>query len=254
MDELENFSDLDNLLSLAADKDFILNPNETKFEIVNAPGDGSARSVEENDCELVSVKIGANPLSSSINSIRSFFINKFKSQANTPAKMNASKGQTSISTFFKPPKRLPDEPIEHLEVKKMPKITEKPFVFPSPKNPTNTLNLPDLADQKNTNGKKYKLPKFKLIPGTPFAVDAFSYGPIGGITGYFLTHFHSDHYKGLSNKLFIERAGVRLYCSEVTRNLVRKELSIREEFITTLKIGQIYIIEGIHVGLLDANQ
>ena len=250
MEELENFSDLDNLLSLADDEDFFLNSSESKTEITNG-----IVEYEENDCELVkTVKIGANPLKTSFNTIKSFFMSTFtppQTQTRTQTQTKI-KGQTSIAAFFKPPKRLPEEPIELEETKKMTKVEEKPFVFPSLKKPVHETSS---AIVTPANGKKNKLPKFKLIPGTPFAVDAFSYGAIENVTGYFLTHFHSDHYKGLSNKLFIDKPpGTRLYCSEVTGNLVKKELRIRDEFITTLRIGLIYIIEGIHVGVLDANQ
>ena len=247
MDELENFSDLDNLLSLADDEDFILNSSATSYTENERK---EISKVEENDCELVSVKIATKPLTPSIrSSISSFFSNTFKLQT----KKGPPKSQTSISAFFKPPKRLPEEePAEQVEVKKMPKVV--PFVFPSLKHSPKTPSATTPIDELHGNGKQYKLPKFKLIPGTPFAVDAFSYGPIDRVTGFFLTHFHSDHYKGLSNKLFVDRSGIRLYCSDVTGNLVKKELRIKAEFITTLKIGQIYIIEGIHVGVFDANQ
>lgn len=225
--DLENFSDLDNLLSLAEAEEFFSNskePEKTKR---------AAIVIEENDCELVSINYGANKICSSISS---FFFGAIKSRDQKIS--SKPKDQKTISSFFKPPKRLPDEPVEQLEPKKMSKIVKKPKGI----------------ETVSSEIVKKRIPKFKLIPGTPFSVDAFSYGQIDQITGYFLTHFHSDHYKGLSNKIFADRPGNRLYCSEVTANLVKKELKMREEFITILKVGLIYIIEGIHVGVFDANQ
>ena len=46
--------------------------------------------------------------------------------------------------------------------------------------------------------------------GTKFAVDAFQYGLVEGITTYFLTHFHSDHYGGLKKS-----STFHIYCNRV---------------------------------------
>jgi len=51
----------------------------------------------------------------------------------------------------------------------------------------------------NTTGKR-RIPDFKKIMGTypPIVVDGFEYASQDLTNIYFLTHFHSDHYMGLT--------------------------------------------------------
>lgn len=225
--DLENFSDLDNLLALAEEEFYV---SESKEHTNDKTKDDFKAA-----CENKTGEAGEKQSASKVSVIKSIY------------NSTSMKVQKSIAEFFKAPKRLPEEVAEAVEeIKKTKttttmKTTEKSFLLSS-----NSV-------AKSTATRSFKIPKFKLIPNTPFSVDAFSYGPIPSVTGYFLTHFHSDHYKGLSNKLFEDRR-LRLYCSEVTGNLVKKELKVKEGVITTLKIGNVYFIEGIHVGVLDANQ
>merc|ERR1712226_1155001 len=97
------------------------------------------------------------------------------------------------------------------------------------------------------NGKK-KCPFYKKIPNTNFVVDAFSYGKIDKISAYFLSHFHYDHYQGLS-KTFPGK----VYCNEVTAKLCQLKLKLPENKIKVLPMNLLCNIEGIEVLLLDAN-
>jgi DNA cross-link repair 1A protein len=82
-------------------------------------------------------------------------------------------------------------------------------------------------------------------------VDAFCFGKIPGITDYFLTHFHADHYMGLTPKF----THGPIYCSEVTANLIMQELRIKPEWVKKLPMHQrCQINDHVAVTLYDANQ
>ncbi|ORX70515.1 hypothetical protein DL89DRAFT_277980 [Linderina pennispora] len=84
-------------------------------------------------------------------------------------------------------------------------------------------------------------PSYKRMPHTPFTVDAFKYGRIADCTGYFLTHFHSDHYGGLTRSF----AG-HVYCSRITANLVRHRLGVGERHVHALPMHRRCLVHGVY--------
>ncbi|PSS35339.1 DNA cross-link repair protein [Actinidia chinensis var. chinensis] len=92
-------------------------------------------------------------------------------------------------------------------------------------------------------------PFYKKIPGTSFTVDAFRYGRIEGCSAYFLSHFHADHYGGLSKAW----SHGPIYCTHLTARLVRMCLYVNPIFMHPLELGIEYVIKGIKVTMLEAN-
>ncbi|KAF7135955.1 hypothetical protein RHSIM_Rhsim08G0037700 [Rhododendron simsii] len=84
---------------------------------------------------------------------------------------------------------------------------------------------------------------------TSFTVDAFRYGQIEGCNAYILSHFHADHYGGLSKGW----SHGPIYCTTLTARLVRLCLYVNPIFIRPLEVGIEHVIEGIKVTMLEAN-
>ncbi|PPS18295.1 hypothetical protein GOBAR_AA02274 [Gossypium barbadense] len=104
--------------------------------------------------------------------------------------------------------------------------------------------------QKNNvkNGKLKDIPSWCCIPGTPFRVDAFKYLR-GDCSHWFLTHFHMDHYQGLTKSF---RHG-KIYCSSITARLVNLKLGIPWAMLQVLPLNEKINISGIYITCLDAN-
>ncbi|KAH9832571.1 DRMBL-domain-containing protein [Rhodofomes roseus] len=103
-----------------------------------------------------------------------------------------------------------------------------------------------------SNGGRRKAPFYKVMQGMPIAVDAFRYGTIPGVTAYFLTHAHSDHYTNLSAKW---NSGF-IYCSEGTANLIMHMLGVNPKWVRPLPLDVATTIPdtgGVQVTLIEAN-
>ncbi|KAG0044077.1 DNA break repair nuclease [Gryganskiella cystojenkinii] len=92
-------------------------------------------------------------------------------------------------------------------------------------------------------------PFYKKMPDTSFTVDAFCYGAVEECEAYFLTHFHSDHYGGLTSSW----SQGPIYCSSITANLVESRLRVNPKYIKRLPMYVPTVVQGITVRLMDAN-
>jgi len=93
---------------------------------------------------------------------------------------------------------------------------------------------------------------WQLIPGTTFVVDRFNNlpPPSQHQTHWFLTHFHADHYRGLTGKW--NRGPI--YCTAITAALVKSQLRVKDEWIRVVEQLDVGVeVEGSVVTFIDAN-
>ncbi|KAK6954328.1 hypothetical protein Daesc_004295 [Daldinia eschscholtzii] len=95
-------------------------------------------------------------------------------------------------------------------------------------------------------------PFYKIMPGFSICVDAFRYGAVKGCNAYFLSHFHSDHYIGLTANW----SHGPIYCSKVTGSLVKNQLRTAAKWVVELEFDQTVEVpgtEGVTVTMIPAN-
>ncbi|GAV87473.1 DNA_ligase_A_M domain-containing protein/DNA_ligase_A_N domain-containing protein/DNA_ligase_A_C domain-containing protein/DRMBL domain-containing protein/Lactamase_B_2 domain-containing protein [Cephalotus follicularis] len=92
-------------------------------------------------------------------------------------------------------------------------------------------------------------PPSKLIPNTRFLIDAFRLASSDISVSYFLSHFHSDHYSGLSPSW---SKGI-IFCSQISARLLIQVLKVPPQFIFPLPNHETVVIDGSEVTLVDAN-
>jgi DNA cross-link repair 1A protein len=111
------------------------------------------------------------------------------------------------------------------------------------------------AEENASRGKpayQRTCPFYKIMPGFSTCVDAFRYGAVEGCNAYFLSHFHSDHYIGLTSTW----THGPIYCSGVTGNLVRQQLRVDPKYVVDLEFevtSEVPNTDGMKVTMIPAN-
>jgi len=95
---------------------------------------------------------------------------------------------------------------------------------------------------------KRKLPWYKNIKDTVLSVDAFNYGDLPGVKYYLLSHFHYDHYIGLTK-------GWKhpIVSSSITKRLATTCIGVKDTLFTTLDPGESRVVGGCELTAVDAN-
>lgn len=111
-------------------------------------------------------------------------------------------------------------------------------------------NIPGESNKatKTKTKKKTICPKYKVVEGSLFAVDAFRYGDISFVEHYFLTHFHADHYIGLRKKF-----RHKIYLSQITAVLVSQFIGVSEDLLNVVHVNVPFHLEGVKITPMDAN-
>ncbi|KAG4438076.1 hypothetical protein IFR05_006442 [Cadophora sp. M221] len=110
------------------------------------------------------------------------------------------------------------------------------------------------SEQKSRGKPAYQrtCPFYKIMPGFFICVDAFRYGAVQGCNAYFLSHFHSDHYIGLTSTW----SHGPIYCSKVTANLVKQQLRVDPKYVISLDFEERFEIpgtQGVAITMIPAN-
>ncbi|KIX98923.1 uncharacterized protein Z520_05384 [Fonsecaea multimorphosa CBS 102226] len=95
-------------------------------------------------------------------------------------------------------------------------------------------------------------PFYKIMPGFYICVDAFRYGKVENQNAYFLSHFHSDHYIGLTASW----CHGPIYASKVTCNLIMQQLKVDPKWLIPLRFEtktEVPNTRGVFVTMIPAN-
>ncbi|VDI24142.1 DNA cross-link repair 1A protein, partial [Mytilus galloprovincialis] len=138
---------------------------------------------------------------------------------------------------------------KHVKEKESLRITRtRKMITKDDKELQNVLGVENSGKGNQSTKPVRYCPFYKKIPETGFTVDAFCYGNVPGCKAYFLSHFHYDHYRGLT-KTF----SGPIYCSKVTGNLIKSRIGINPDIVHDLPMNTPCTVEGTEVLLLEAN-
>ena len=167
----------------------------------------------------------------------------------SPAKQNVTLG--SSKRFVRPPRPGQDNPF----ILGQPSSSSSAFSkLMSGHSEENAWSAAAASERESRGKPSYQrtCPFYKILPGFFICVDAFRYGAVAGCNAYFLSHFHSDHYIGLTSSW----SHGKIYCSRITANLVRQQLRVDPKWVVDLEWEEKVEVpntQGVYVTMIPAN-
>lgn len=112
-----------------------------------------------------------------------------------------------------------------------------------------TFNYNDeIVVDKKSSKERRRCPFYKRIPYTTICVDAFNFAKEDGLKYYVLSHFHADHYVGMTKGF--DRP---IYCSPITARLIRHKFKVSPKYIHAHELNEPFYISNVRVTFFDAN-
>lgn len=112
-----------------------------------------------------------------------------------------------------------------------------------------------LPSSRKTEVIPLKILTFPVTSSTSYevSVDAFCYKPHATISQYFLSHFHSDHYMGITKRWCRERTikSKIIYCSTITSKLLTLRFNVDPQFIYELESNSRHCVHSYEGPLLE---
>lgn len=106
----------------------------------------------------------------------------------------------------------------------------------------------EVVQDSRTQKDRRRCPFYKRIPYTKICVDAFNFAKEKDLKHYFLSHFHADHYIGLTKGF-----DKPIYCSPITGRLVRYKFKVAPKYIKTFELNEAFYVDDVRCTFYDAN-
>lgn len=112
-----------------------------------------------------------------------------------------------------------------------------------------TFNYNDeVIQDSKTSKERRRCPFYKRIPYSNICVDAFNFAKENSLKYYFLSHFHADHYIGMTKGF--DRP---IHCSPITGRLVRYKFKVANKYIHTHELNEPFYVSNVRCTFYDAN-
>lgn len=241
--------------------------NASEPEFVDLTGDSSVIKNEDQDlvsCPVCQIIISCFSMNDRIKHVEeclsiSYVKENFedeqsvkKRKIDTSSSSTSASGKKNVAKKIESPKSLKQRYINKDSNIKKPRLASPSNNERQPKN----VDTPIRIDSgKPIIYKRRPIPDLKILnckvsinQSYLIAVDAFNFRPHYSISKYFLSHFHSDHYGGISKKWCSEGLELnpnrkQIYCSVITGRLLRIRFNIDPTYIRPMKMDKRYLVQ-----------